>query len=372
MTPDRYGNIEIDTSGYENDPVDEFLKNKKENTSPGTYTTWVNTLKQNSSSPAFQEFLHARQKKVVDATVTDLEDFLDKLRTNVSDSTIEERLSQLASFYEELRELGVHDSNPAAYVLDQEDFDTEPPDRDYHTVATIGKFIAAIPDPQFRTATLMLAKTGMRGGELCNIDMCCLHLDDERYKEDYLNHHDIELVNAISHRPDTIYIDSDVTNGDIVRGDKRKNGSKRQRDTIIPIDKELKRSLLDWLSIRPRTPNPAHPLFTTTVTVNGAHNRLTRSSLYNSVIKKYAREAGLAEAGDNREDVDLHYFRHFFTTQMAKHRGDHEGAIESSLIKFMRGDVLDDNILDIYTHDKWGVNVRGEYLKNIYHFGIYD
>jgi hypothetical protein len=57
---------------------------------------------------------------------------------------------------------------------------------------------------------------------------------------------------------------------------------------------------------------------------------------------------------------------------MAKNRGDHDGGLDPMLIKYIRGDVLDDAILDIYTHDSWGVNVREEYLNNIYNFGIYE
>lgn len=371
MTQDKYGNIEIDTSGYESSPIDEVLKDKKENTSPKTHRNWTSVLKENSEGTAFQQFLGNQGLSVFEAGVDDIKDYAEHVKEGNKESTVNAYLALLASFYSELRDLGVHDSNPAVYVLDTEDYEQAQVERNHHTVEEIGGFIGSVPEPRIQTAVLTLAKTGLRAGELCNLDLCCLHLDDPHY-HDYLDERGVKLNQKIAERPDTMFIHSKIWAGSKMNGEERTDGNKRERETLIPVDSELKTSLLDWLSIRPDTESPAQPVFTTKSTQNKVYKRLRAANLHQNAIGKYAQEAGLAKPGQDSSDVDLHYFRHFFVTQMAKNRGDHSGGLDPMLIKYIRGDVLDDAILDIYTHDSWGVNVREEYLKNIYQFGIYD
>lgn len=369
---DRYGNIEIDTSGYEKNPISEFLENKKDETSEENYRFCKVVLGENRNKTGFQQFLNIHQISVFEATTDDLEDYAAYIRSQGVNKTTGKRLELVSALYARLRELGVHDSNPAAYVLDEGDFDRDPPERDYHTVAEIGDFIRWITDPQIKTIALLVSKTGIRAGEVTNIDLRCLNLDDSRYREDYLTHHGIELKDEVKTHPDTLYIVGDISAGEVVDGEERMDGNKRKRSTLIPIDRELKRSMLNWLSIRPRIDTTPQPLFTTEKTVNGEFKRISRDSIYGSLVRRYAVNFGLAEPGENSEDVDIHYFRHFFTTQMSKNRGDHDGGLDPMLVKYIRGDVIDDDILDIYSHDSWGVNVREEYLNNIYNFGVYE
>lgn len=93
------------------------------------------------------------------------------------------------------------------------------------------------------------------------------------------------------------------------------------------------------------------------------------------VIAKDGTEYGIRD-GDNREDIDLHYFRHLFSTQMSQLRGDHDGSLNDVIIKYMRGNKMGDeqqDILDqVYHHDSWDVNIRDGYLENIYKFGLFD
>ncbi|PSP37977.1 hypothetical protein BRC71_08370 [Halobacteriales archaeon QH_7_65_31] len=105
--------------------------------------------------------------------------------------------------------------------------------------------------------------------------------------------------------------------------------------------------------------------------MDGVYNRISGSSVYNYLINKMATEYGITEPGGSQSDVDLHYFRHFFRTQMKIHYGDHDGSLHDELMKYIRGDKLDDKVLEIYTHD-WAVNVREAYLDNIYKFGLFD
>lgn len=92
-------------------------------------------------------------------------------------------------------------------------------------------------------------------------------------------------------------------------------------------------------------------------------------------MAKYGTKYGIRD-GDNREDIDLHYSRHLFSTQMSQLRGDHDGSLNDVIIKYMRGNKMGDeqqDILDhVYHHDSWDVNIRDRYLENIYKFGLFN
>lgn len=84
---------------------------------------------------------------------------------------------------------------------------------------------------------------------------------------------------------------------------------------------------------------------------------------------RYAVEAGVIEDASD-EEFTPHWFRHFFTTQLQPGRGDHPRHLEPSMIKYLRGDVMED-IMGEYTHD-WGDTIRPAYEDAIYQFGLYD
>jgi hypothetical protein len=61
---------------------------------------------------------------------------------------------------------------------------------------------------------------------------------------------------------------------------------------------------------------------------------------------------------------------------MTKYRGDHNGALDGVLIKYTRGDKMDEesqDVLDeIYRYDSWTVNIHEEYLDNVHTFSLFD
>jgi len=175
----------------------------------------------------------------------------------------------------------------------------------------------------------------------------------------------VTLVDEVADHPDTLYIPSEPTVGEIFRGETRIRGNKRKRDTKIPIDEETKKALLDWLVVRPETSYP-HPLW---VTPNGEPDRIGETNPNEKLTNYWAEETGLVDDG-NTGAFTPHWFRHFFTTNMKPGRGHHDDSIAPSLVKYVRGDVEDD-IMEVYTHD-WGDQVREQYLDAIYNFGIYE
>jgi len=275
------------------------------------------------------------------------------LRGTVSPSTVATYASYLHRFYAYMTQVGVFDANPMTLVMEEmdESIDTDPTRRDI-TIPDMRTFVASIGHPLERAVVLALLKTGMRVGELCNLDLRDLALDRDAVRDTYALGERAQLDG----RPDTIFVASDVARGAVVNGERRTASNKRKRTTLVPVDGELGTALCRWLAIRPDAISPAQPLFVSTSDEWGA--RLT-PEMVRSMVERHARGFGWYRTGGGAEEnVTPHYFRHFFTTHLRDRTGDR------GVVKYLRGDVAED-IIDTYTHN-WGDRVREVYEANIY------
>jgi site-specific recombinase XerC len=361
----KYGDLEYDDRWY-NEPLAQYLDHKRgvdsvtEQRLNMIYRVVVESY-DGAEWDSWDEFVNWREGM----TLADARAFKQQLEdAGLVSRTVETYLHIVQSFLKELLERDVVESNPVAYVCDESDFDHDEPDKIDRTVAEIGSYLRAIPNLQQRAMGVIFAKTGIRVGESYNIDLPYLHLDHDIYGE-VLDRHGVTLVDEIADHPDTLYIPSEPTVGEVFRGEKRLRGNKRKRSTKIPIDSEMKKALLDWFAVRPETEHP-HPLW---VKESGIPTRVGNKNPNHKLTDYWAEETGLVEDGDTGEFTP-HWFRHFFTTNMKPGRGHHDDSIAPSLVKYIRGDVEDD-IMEVYTHD-WGDQVREQYLDAIYQFGIYD
>lgn len=272
---------------------------------------------------------------------------------NYADSTISSYASNLHGFFKYMSDIGAIDANPMVQVLRKmpESTDKNPARRDL-SVHDMSTFIRQVHHPLMKPVVMTWLKTGMRHGELVNLDIRDVHINDPEIKDAYP-----ELRPQLEDRPDTIFVSSDIDAGDVVNGEKRAESNKRKRDTYVPIDDELKHVLAQWLAVRPDTPNSdAQPFFTSLL-----HNwgkRLEVSTNRELLKKETVPYGWYSENADLETNVTPHYFRHFFTTHMRERSGD------TALVKYIRGDVGDD-IIDTYTHN-WGNNVREAYEASIY------
>jgi integrase len=215
------------------------------------------------------------------------------------------------------------------------------------------KFVADVCHPLERAIVVTFLKTGMRVGELCNLDFRDLHLESGPDV-------DADVRVQIESRPDSLFVSSEPSRNVVVNGEERTASNKRKRDTTIPVDDELRRTLLRWLAIRPDARSAAEPLFTSTR--SGWGKRLTPNMVHH-MVETHARERGwYRDGGGAAENVTPHYFRHFFTTHLRDRTGDR------GIVKYLRGDVAQD-VIDTYTHE-WGDRVRSEYLANVYELGV--
>lgn len=271
--------------------------------------------------------------------------WIHSLRADHAESTVATYASYVHRFYSYMVQVGELNRNPMTIVTDEMDetIDKDPTRRDL-TVTDMRSFLGTIGHPLHRAVILTLLKTGMRVGELCNLDRRDLALDVSP-----LDDHNPRPV--LTDRVPALYV---PTSSEIPAD--REAANKRKRTTIIPVDQELADALRTWLAIAPTAREEPTPLFTSTS--DGWGHRLSPEAVRH-LTRRYTEPMGWYRSGAGPgENVTPHYFRHFFTTHLRDRTGDR------GIVKYLRGDVADD-IIDTYTHN-WGDRVRELYETHIY------
>lgn len=327
---------------------------------------------------------------------------------DLSDISRHTFLTTLVEFYNFLvNTKGVVSKNPAALAMrgfSDDEFDLSPPDRPRIEIHEMREFVQSLDTPLERAVILIVLKTGVRIGEMLNIDLQCVHIADGEGNihpvyQRILNRYDVSLTSEVRNKPDSIYIYKKFNKGTEIEGEVRGRGNKRQDEdgSVIPVDDELKTALLEYLLTR----NPplehydrgtAIPLFTK----QGNHGPLDRMT-YSSVRAQFGNSRGgdavgtLAEYGwyeegaDTEDNVFMHYFRHYFTDNMKHNHGVYRGWMPTGVIAYIRGDVDKSATVgserqstareNTYSHSdwrNWKINVEAPYLNNIYKFEVYD
>jgi len=297
----------------------------------------------------FRSYLRSRDLELGDANHRDCMAYVHQLRGTVAESTVATYASYLHRFYDYMTQVGAFDENPMALVLEEIDESiTKDPARRDISLAAMRSFVGDIHHPLRKAVVVALLKTGLRAGELCNLDR-----------------RDIVLPEApdpstprvqLEGRDRSLYVDDEPTRGQQYNGEVRAASNKRQRATTVPIDAELAWVLCRWLAVRPDPRSVADPLFVSTTDEWG---RRLSPDMVHHMVEDHARAHGwYRDGGGPEENVTPHYFRHFFTTHLRDRTGDR------GVVKYLRGDVAQD-IIDTYTHD-WGTRVREVYIDNIY------
>lgn len=394
----EYGNLGMTPDEEWNNPCDEFLEIKKDpelgdedGVSPARLRDLEMVIKtgpaeEYGSWESWDQFVPDWKERGdpdsdEELTTKDGIEYYKHLRdAGLSKYTIlETHMSIVQHFLDECMKRGIVDANPAAYVMDN--IDNPGTEKDYPeiTVKELRNFLKWVPDPQRRAGYVTMGKLATRVGETLNIDLPYLHLDHPIYY-DYIETREIELHEDVKDYPDSVLIPSEPTAGEEFRGEVRKVGNKTQKGKRLPVDRETKRVILDWLVMRPNTGYP-YPLF-----YSDKEYTRPRSQYWLRSLKRYLREYDLAVeyVEDDGKNMDLHFFRHFFSTNMQDGKGTYDGANWSwAKVQIIRGDIgggfgnnngdngSSSNLQKTYTHD-WGDLIREPYLRDIYNFGIYD
>ncbi|PSP48705.1 integrase [Halobacteriales archaeon QH_7_69_31] len=298
----------------------------------------------------FEGFLDARKTRLEAASRRECMEWVHSIRGTHAESTVASYASYVHRFYGYMTQVGVFESNPMALVTEEmdESIDADPARREI-AVPEMRAFLASFGHPLERAVVGTLLKTGMRVGECCNLDLRDLYLEDPEVQDAYPS----KPRGALDGRPDSVFVPSAPSRGSVYNDEERTASNKRKRDTVIPVDSELKRLLKAWLAIRPDTDSPT--LFSSTTEWG---RRATPSMVRSFVVDHAETQGWYRSGGDASGNVTPHYFRHFFTTHLRDRTGDR------GIVKYLRGDVATD-IIDTYTHN-WGDRVREVYEDHIY------
>jgi integrase len=301
----------------------------------------------------FETFLTERSTSLAAATNRDCMAWLHRQRETAADSTIATYAAYLHRFYTYMNSVDVFESNPMTLVMEELDerIETNPTRRDV-SVPEMRLFVQGISHPLDRAVVVTLLKTGIRVGELCNLDIRDLQLPKSAAADRY----DLTGRPQLDGRGDALFVSSEPTRGQVANGERREDSNKRKRSTVVPVDDELATVLSEWLAIRPDARSSADPLFVRTRDHWGT--RLSAKAARRIVVGHAEATGWHRSGGGSAENVTPHYFRHFFTTHLRDRTGDR------GIVKYLRGDVAGD-IIDTYTHN-WGDRVRETYERHIY------
>jgi len=305
---------------------------------------------------------------------------------DTSESTRVKRFSFINRFYVWLEEKGVISDNPAKPAIESLDLSESDKDRPLITMREMSKFLQSLSDYFVKSWFILLLKTGLRRGEAGNIDLRDVHIDHPIYYG-FIEGHGVSLEPEVDSKPDSIFIMGGFNEGTEVRGEVREFGNKRSRDdgTVIPIDRELKLSLLEYILTRP-APDPANqcnPLFVKQQQ-HGSKHRITADVIRRRVFSTLADYNNWYTSGASvTEKIDNHYFRHYFTHNHRHMRGVYDDYMPDGLRAYIRGDADSSGDNEnantarntVYSHsdwDDWSRTVEEPYLDAIYKFGIYD
>jgi len=241
-------------------------------------------------------------------------------------TTIENHLSSISSFLEYLVWEGIVESNVAPavrkrYLKHYKNGDSgDSHSRKLITIEQLKLLIDSIMIPRDKAIILLLAKTGIRRGELISIDVG-----------------DVDLVGL-----------------KIMLKLKKKRSNR-----LVFFDEECAKVLQDWLKVRERYAREDVPALFITET----GGRLEDNGVY-LVVTKHAARVGLHDEVSKKLEDHLtpHCFRHWFTTYLRRN------GMPREMVQELRGDVRTDAI-DIYYHiDE--EQLKAKYLECIPVLGV--
>lgn len=298
-------------SGFERDCSDRGLGEE-------TIRRYISALR------LFSRFVGARGTSMLDIDRHVLRDFIRCRREQgAKQKTIENDLSALSAFYDYLCFEGPMQSNPVPPVrkrfLTRYKGDLDDPPRKLISVEEMARLVNSVLDPRDKAIILLLAKTGVRRGELISMDVDDINWADQ----------------SITLKP------------------KRKRSNR-----VVFFDDECARALKHWLKVRDELKPKTKALFT-----GAGGGRLKRNGIY-SIVCKHAQKVGLhnPESSNPEDHLTPHCFRHWFTTWLRRN------GMSREFIQELRGDRRREAI-DVYDHiDK--EELRKAYLAYIPQLGI--
>lgn len=281
-----------------------------------------------SATRIFSEFLSTKGVDFDSADKTVLKAYIDYLlnERKVVYPTLEAHFSAISAFYDWLVFTDRMESNPVPAVRKRylrrykNGRGSKGEGRKIISVEQMARLINSILNARDRAIVTLLAKTGVRRGELIRMDVRDVDLD----------------AMSIRLKP-----------------------SAKRTNRLVFFDEEAKRVLMLWLKARRTYAGDACPaLF---VTESGG--RINKNHVYD-IVTKHAARAGLHDPTSDRPEDRFtpHCCRHWFTTHLRR------SGMPREHIQELRGDVRPD-AMDIYYHID-PEDLRKSYLAHIPRLGV--
>lgn len=268
------------------------------------------------------------------------------------ESYVENRVQTMSAMVSWFNSRGIISGNPFKGAIDTNPFEDTTPDPKVHVpLSELREAVLNIENPVLLVAVVTLLKTGLRIGELVNLDERDIHLDhpisgrldDPRVK--------------IHNKPDSIYVDSSVTVGEEANGELRSDSNKPDSTRVIPLDPEVKDVLVWYLAMRPTPVSNANPIL---VWNNGDAGRAgigyrVSADGLRGMFNDWSDKNGWYSPEPHT--VKPHWCRHWFTTTIRTEldRESVEVGTGDDYEEFMRGDTSTDTKKK-YLQMNWGSN----------------
>lgn len=251
----------------------------------------------------------------------------------IKEKTIHDYVKNIERFFTyviESKKYGITD-NPVKRISKKLNYKKQQTKRPNKTLEEVSKFIKNIHNPRDRAIITLLAKTGIRNGELTA-----------------LNIEDIDFDNEL------LTVDKHINNpssNTIVKGRKNRN------ETIIPLDDETTRTLKFYLISKPKAKNKA--LF-----VSQNANRLYEMDI-SKIVKDWSIKTGFGtDTNETEKKIVPHYFRSWNAYQLQIN------GCNPIVIDAIRGD-LASTMRAFYVNQVLPFDfIRKEYLRCVPKFGI--
>jgi integrase/recombinase XerD len=261
-----------------------------------------------SSVRVYSDFLVQKEHQILNPDISALKDFLGYLRfeRRVKAKTIENHFSGVSAFYDYLLYSEQVTTNIVPpfrkrYLRRYKEEDEEVEKR-VLTVEEMGRLVHSILDPRDKAIAVLLAKTGVRRGELLRMDV------------DDINWTDYSII--------------------------LKPARKRSNKTVF-FDDEAALVLRRWIKVREALNPETGALFVS----YQSGNRFDRNGMY-VAMTKYAERLGFhnSQSVKEQDHFSPHHFRHWFTTWLLRNNMPRE------MVKELRGDKRKREAIDIYQH----------------------
>jgi len=290
--------------------------------SPGTRAHYTYCIRK------YAGFLATRNRAFAEVERETLRDYLRFLREKegLTPKTMENQFACLSTFHEFMVFEGLSETNHVLavrkrFLRSYKSGAGSPSPRKVLTVEEMAAFIGSILDTRDRSIAMLLAKTGVRRGELISMDLR----------------------------------DIDWERGSILLKPKPKRTNR-----LVFFDEEAAVDLARWVRLRERIEGAGQ---TPALFLGETGNRLERNGVY-WAIRGWAERAGISFPGaaDPADRFFVHCFRHWFTTQLLK------GGMDREHLAFLRGDSPSGPI-DIYNRIDED-DVRVAYLAAVPRLGV--